>query len=91
MQRKKELTAVPPCRILSGMGRTATGIARWRTRHGLTPGEVARALGISRQTPWEWERGKGEPRASQLRRLERRWPGLLAQIGLVASAWPVAP
>ncbi len=44
-------------------------IKQLREERGLSPVELAAALGVSLATVYNWEAGKFEPRASQLRAL----------------------
>ena len=52
-------------------------LGRWRRKHKLSPEDVASVAGVSRQTVYNWEKGKTQPRADTLFKLDRRWPGLL--------------
>ena len=57
---------------------------RWRKKHKLSPEDVASVAGVSRQTVYNWERGKTEPKLSQLALLDKKWPGLLKSMKLLA-------
>ena len=50
---------------------------RWRKKSELTQKAVAAELGIAERTIARWEVGAGGPNATQMMRLERKWPGLL--------------
>lgn len=43
---------------------------RARLRKGISQGELARLLGITRMTVWRWETGLTEPRKSDIEKLK---------------------
>ena len=61
---------------------TGKALRKWRLAQGLRPETVAAVLEVSTQTLFRWEQGEGEPKASQLLILEKRWPGLSKLLGL---------
>jgi len=48
---------------------SATRLAQHRTKLALSAASYGRLLGVSGQTVYNWEQGKGRPRAEQLQRL----------------------
>lgn len=46
-------------------------LKQWRVLRGLTQKAVGDALGVSDVTIHKWETGKGEPKASQIAKLEQ--------------------
>lgn len=71
---------------------TAESMRAWREKHGLTRREVADATActdapaVTERTIARWEAGHGEPPPSLVRRLDARWPGLGAALGLSPAA-----
>lgn len=53
---------------------------RWRRRYDLTMTEVAAAAGTTAQSVWNWETGAHEPKVGMVIALERRYPGLFAEL-----------
>nr|WP_166180967.1 helix-turn-helix transcriptional regulator [Altererythrobacter segetis] len=49
----------------------AAGLAVFRRDHGLTMDQLAKRLGVSRQTLWYWETGQRRPREDRLAELQR--------------------
>jgi transcriptional regulator with XRE-family HTH domain len=65
--------------------RRGANIRIWRTtqaRIPLTPEQVAAVAEVSRQTVTNWENGSSTPRADQIVRLEKKWPGFKRACGL---------
>ncbi len=56
-----------------GMGMKDAGayLRHLRKRHGLTQGDVARAIGVTARQVWRWEQGETEPLASALAKYAR--------------------
>lgn len=46
-------------------------LRQWRNLRGKTLKEVGKAVGVSAVTIHKWETGKGEPKASQIAKLEQ--------------------
>ena len=57
-------------------------IRELRERAGLTQLELANRLGVTPATVYTWERGKFDPRASQLRKLAREFGVSMDDIAL---------
>lgn len=53
---------------------------RWRRRHGLSRAEIAVVADTSTQAVWTWENGVHDPRISVVIDLERKYPGLFAEL-----------
>jgi transcriptional regulator with XRE-family HTH domain len=54
----------------------------WRESLGLSPEDVASAVGVSRATVDNWEHGRGGPKPAQIARMAELGPGLLKALGL---------
>jgi transcriptional regulator with XRE-family HTH domain len=52
----------------------------WRANDPLE--QVAVVAGVTRQTVWNWEQGRGEPGVECLKAMEKWRPGLLRALGL---------
>ncbi len=60
----------------------AERLDKWRRSQGLKLSQIAGPLGISEKTVDNWTLGRGEPKATQLIDLEKKFPGFLKALGL---------
>lgn len=58
----------------------AMALKKWREKNGITQVELAAELGVSVRTVSRWEAGLFAPDLAELKRMEKKWPGITLMV-----------